>query len=72
MMPRFSVGSRLVVVVKRDELAQTLELLKVAKLDPRIVTHPGLVYQNLFQLVRSPTAPGDLPDKKRRMRRRQR
>jgi general secretion pathway protein L len=51
--------SLLVGVVKREELAQTLELLKVAKLDPRIVTHPGLVYQALFQGVRAPTAPGD-------------
>jgi general secretion pathway protein L len=42
-------GSQLMVgVVKRDELSSLLASLKDAKVDPRVVTHPGLVYQNLL------------------------
>ncbi|MEW6434050.1 MAG: pilus assembly protein PilM [Myxococcota bacterium] len=41
-------SSLLVGVMKKAELAPVLELLKAAKLDPRIVTHSGLVYQNLI------------------------
>ena len=41
-------------VVKKNELARLLEVLKDAKLDPRIVTHPGLVYQNLLANCRLP------------------
>ncbi|GMU60673.1 MAG: hypothetical protein AMXMBFR34_24360 [Myxococcaceae bacterium] len=39
-------ASLLVGVMKKTELKPVLELLKEAKLDPRIVTHSGLVYQN--------------------------
>jgi general secretion pathway protein L len=38
----------LIGVVKKDELRALLELLQAHKLDPRIVTHPGVAYQNLF------------------------
>ena len=42
-------GSQLMVgVVKKDELAALLAALKEAKVEPRVVTHPGLVYQNLL------------------------
>ena len=42
-------GTQLVVgVVKKKELASVLELLKGVKIDPRIVTHPGLVYQSVL------------------------
>lgn len=39
----------LVGVVRKEELAELLALLSELKVDPRIVTHPGLTYQNLFQ-----------------------
>lgn len=39
----------LVGVVRKEELAELLALLSELKVDPRIVTHPGLAYQNLFQ-----------------------
>jgi general secretion pathway protein L len=43
-------GSSLVVgVVRRNELGYLLEKLKAAKVDPRIVTHPALAYQNLLK-----------------------
>lgn len=38
----------LVGVVRKDELGPLLDALKDAKLDPRIVTHAGLVYQNVL------------------------
>jgi general secretion pathway protein L len=38
----------LVGVVRKDELAPLLALLAELKLDPRIVTHPGVAYQNLL------------------------
>jgi general secretion pathway protein L len=38
----------LVGVVRKEELASLLEQLAELKLDPRIVTHPGVAYQNLF------------------------
>jgi general secretion pathway protein L len=42
-------GSRLVVgVVKKEELAKVLATLKELKLEPRIVTHPGLAAQSLL------------------------
>lgn len=41
-------SSVLAGVVKKTELSPVLELLKAAKLDPRIVTHSGLVYQNVI------------------------
>jgi len=39
----------LVGVVRKEELRSLLALLSELKLDPRIVTHPGLAYQNLLQ-----------------------
>lgn len=47
----------LVGVVKKQELTSLLELLKTAKLDPRVVTHPGLTYQNVLATL--PAEPGD-------------
>jgi general secretion pathway protein L len=45
-------GTQLLVgVVLKPELEGFLETLKGAKVDPRIVTHPGLVYQNLLQVM---------------------
>ncbi|MBS1152907.1 MAG: putative ral secretion pathway protein, partial [Myxococcaceae bacterium] len=38
-------------VVKKAELAALLASLKEAKVEPRIVTHPGLVYQNLLSAL---------------------
>ncbi|GHG74782.1 type II secretion system protein GspL [Comamonas sp. JC664] len=42
-------GELLVGVVRKEELAELLALLAELKVDPRIVTHPGVAYQNLFQ-----------------------
>jgi general secretion pathway protein L len=39
----------LVGVVRKEELQSLLALLADLQLDPRIVTHPGLAYQNLLQ-----------------------
>jgi general secretion pathway protein L len=39
----------LVGVVRKEELQSLLALLEELKVDPRIVTHPGLAYQNLLQ-----------------------
>jgi general secretion pathway protein L len=47
----------LVGVLKKQELAGLLDQLKAAKLDPRIVTHPGLTYQNV--LATMPAAEAD-------------
>lgn len=38
----------LVGVMRKPELASLLESLKKSKLDPRVVTHPGLTYQNVL------------------------
>ncbi len=38
----------LVGVARKAEVGPLLAMLKEAKLDPRIVTHPALVYQNIF------------------------
>jgi general secretion pathway protein L len=38
----------LVGVVRKEELSGLMELLVELKLDPRIITHPGVTYQNLF------------------------
>jgi general secretion pathway protein L len=38
----------LVGVVRKEELTWLMGLLTELKLDPRIVTHPGVTYQNLF------------------------
>ncbi len=42
-------GAHLLVgVAKKTDIRPVLELLKEAKLDPRVVTHAGLVYQNVL------------------------
>lgn len=38
----------LVGVVRKEELRGLLGLLTELKLDPRVITHPGITYQNLF------------------------
>lgn len=55
-------GANVVVgVTKRDELTSLLALLKESKLDPRIVTHGGLVYQNLLATMPPPGLEGTEP-----------
>ncbi len=45
-------GSHLLVgVVKKDDLTKLLEVLRELKVEPRIVTHPALVYQNVLPLL---------------------
>ncbi|WNG45722.1 general secretion pathway protein GspL [Archangium minus] len=42
-------GSELLVgVVRREELTSLLGILNEAGVDPRVVTHPGITYQNLL------------------------
>ncbi|WP_257458656.1 type II secretion system protein GspL [Archangium lipolyticum] len=42
-------GSELLVgVVRREELATLLGVLNEAGVDPRVVTHPGITYQNML------------------------
>ncbi|KFE63290.1 pilus assembly protein PilM [Hyalangium minutum] len=38
----------LVGVVRKEELSWLLGLLTELKVDPRVITHPGITYQNLF------------------------
>ncbi|MFZ5445320.1 MAG: pilus assembly protein PilM [Myxococcota bacterium] len=53
-------GAQLLVgVAKKTEVAPVLELLREAKLDPRVVTHAGLVYQNLFTTLPASLVEGD-------------
>ncbi len=43
-------GSELIVgVVRREELSTLLGVLNEVGVDPRVVTHPGITYQNLLQ-----------------------
>jgi len=49
----------LVGVIRKDELRGLVELLSGLKLEPRIITHPGLAYQSL--LAGSPGLP-DVPE----------
>jgi general secretion pathway protein L len=52
-------GAQLSVgVVKKDELRWLLEILKGARIDPRIVTHPALVYPSLLAAMPG-GGPGD-------------
>jgi general secretion pathway protein L len=45
-------GTQLLVgVVRKAELAALLERLRAAKVEPRVVTHPALVYQSLLQTM---------------------
>jgi general secretion pathway protein L len=43
-----SSSELLVGVVRKEELGGLLELLTELKLEPRVITHPGVTYQNLF------------------------
>lgn len=53
-------GARLTVgVVKKDEMGPVLDLLKSVKLEPHIVTHPGLAYQNLLSVLSQPSVPDE-------------
>jgi general secretion pathway protein L len=38
----------IVGVIRKEELSGLLGLLTELKLDPRVITHPGITYQNLF------------------------
>lgn len=49
----------LVGVARKVDLAPVLEALKAAKLDPRIVTHGGLVYQNVVAQLPADLVEGD-------------
>ncbi len=52
-------GTQLMVgVVKKAELETLLASLKDAKVDPKIITHPGLVYQNILSAL----PPQQLPE----------
>jgi general secretion pathway protein L len=53
-------GANLLVgVAKKAELESLLALLKEFKLDPRVVTHAGLVYQNVLSSLPTSIAPPD-------------
>ena len=53
-------GAQLLVgVARKTELRPTLDALREAKLDPRIVTHAGLVYQSLISTLPPTTVEGD-------------
>jgi general secretion pathway protein L len=53
-------GAQLVVgVARKAELAPVLAALKDVKLDPRIVTHAGLTYQNLLATLPASLVEGD-------------
>jgi general secretion pathway protein L len=53
-------GAQLLVgVARKTELKPTLDLLREAKLDPRIVTHAGLVYQSLLHTLPGTLVEGD-------------
>jgi general secretion pathway protein L len=54
-------GAQLLVgVARKTELGPVLDALKEAKLDPRVVTHAGLVYQNLFSTFPATLVDGDV------------
>ena len=53
-------GAQLLVgVARKTELKPMLEALRDAKLDPRIVTHAGLVYQSLLSTLPPATVEGE-------------
>ncbi|MFO0597259.1 MAG: type II secretion system protein GspL [Myxococcaceae bacterium] len=53
-------GAQLLVgVARKAELQAVLDVLKEAKLDPRVVTHAGLVYQNVFATLPPTLVEGD-------------
>ena len=45
---RANATDLLVGLVRREELAELLRTLGARELDPRVVTHPAIAYQNLF------------------------
>ena len=52
----------LVSVVRKEDLTQLLATLKEVNVDPRIITHPALTYQNLLSSVPAPAVePGVEP-----------
>jgi len=56
-------GANLLVgVVKKDDLATVLTALQESKLDPRIVTHPALAYQNLLTTLPEAMGPDATDD----------
>ncbi len=52
-------ASLLVGVARKAELAPLLALLAESKLDPRVVTHAGLVYQNVIAALPADTVPAE-------------
>ena len=58
-----TAGSQLVVgVVKKEELTKLLETLRELKIEPRVVTHPALAFQNLVQQLPATEGPIALVD----------
>lgn len=56
-------GANLLVgVVKKDDLGPLLTLLSDVKFDPRIVTHPALVYQSLLTSLPASSGPENADD----------
>jgi general secretion pathway protein L len=57
---RASATDLIVGLVRREELAELLKTLAARGLDPRVVTHPAIAYQNLFLAApeRFDVAPG--------------
>src|SRR5678816_3197518 len=57
---RASATDLTVGLVRREELAELLKTLATRGLDPRVVTHPAIAYQNLFLAApeRFEVAPG--------------
>ena len=50
--PNSQGQSNIVVgITRKEELAELLAVLKTHSLEPRIVTHPGLVFQNFLPLI---------------------
>ena len=45
---RANATDLIVGLVRREELSELLKLLAARGLDPRVVTHPAIAYQNLF------------------------
>ncbi len=51
----------LVGVVKKAELEALLKALQAAKVDPRVVTHPGIAYQNVLATMAPPVESPNQP-----------
>ena len=50
-VPQEKKSELLVGVVRKTELLALLDVLREAKLDPRVVTHPAVAYQNVLVLA---------------------